>query len=521
MQCPKCGATLAPNTKFCGTCGTNIEEARAATDTASVSAPPARPKTRNLKLLIIAVVAVAIVVIGIGGISALASSSYLKAEANFFASLANGLPVGQDKGYKSSFSVDYAPEGEIAEEISDIALSGSISQLGQNASAELDFSYDGDVITNLIAAFDGTGVAVQLPEFSDYWLKLVMSDENSDIDFSQLDQKKLEKSVSNVLKSYFKLVEKVSEVEKGVELSGGDVTVKCDEYVIEFNEQLVLTLAQTCIDELQANKNLMDFIDSYGESSAGSYWDGIDEYLDDAEEEITDALDELDGDEGERLFRMTVWIKGKDVIARSIDKVSGGDFEFSYKTLKNSKNAYIEFKGEMEYEGSFALTGSFEKSGGGWSGTPKLTLKSDYGEETITLKAKCEELNISDGKVTGSIKFSGDAPYELFYESFAYDFTIKLDKKGNQQVVILSGEIEEGGVDYDLGELTIAYGVEENSKLSIDMPDENDCVIIDDYSEENEERSWEMQEQLEAAYDELDGNDVAQAIIEVIYDMLP
>ncbi|MDR1060880.1 MAG: hypothetical protein LBL83_06655 [Clostridiales bacterium] len=483
-------------------------------------APPPAPKKRGFKPLVaIIIAAVALAGVAVGGFALFGGNSYAKAEANFFSSLSKTSPLFSDKGYKATFIADYAPKGELAEYVSEMELNGAFSQLGQNASAELHFNHDG-ITVELDALFDGRELAFSLPDLSTYWMKLAMlgaSDEYDDaMGLGQLDQKKLGKSVENILKTYFELSEGAAEVTKGKELSGGGVTVKCDEYVIDFNQQMVYSLAQAAITEFRANQNLMDFIDAYGESVGyysyyngerfieGNNWGGIDKYIDDIEDDIQDMLDDLDGDDGRRLFRMTAWVKGNKLIGRKIDRVADYDLSLDYRTLSSGDKTYFETNGGYE-DGSASLSGAFEKSGGSWSGTPRISLKDYNGDEVFSMRATCKDLKLSDGKLVGSIKLSGDISD---YDSYSYNFSLAFDRKDKQQLLTVSGRItDEYSDSYDIGELTLAYGVESIGNLPISMPREDDCIVINRASEANQAIAEAMRKQIQGASGRYENND--------------
>jgi hypothetical protein len=589
MLCPKCGAMLAPDTNFCGVCGAGIDAAGAAGAAASgvagagayaagaaqASAPPSAfppapypapgqapppapgaapiyaqaptppltypttpaPKKLGFKqLLAIGIAAVVVIAAVIGGFAAFGGNSYSKAEANFLASLGNGLPILSDKGRKITFSAEYEPEGELTEIISAMELSGIFSQLGKNASAELELSLDGAKF-EFDALFDGSDLALSLPELlGTNWIKLAMLgdsgvDGGGSIDLSLLDQKKLDKTAANIFKAYYTLAKDAAEVTKGKELTGGDVAVKCDEYVITFDEQLIYALAQAAIAEVRANQNLMDFIDACGEAASyesrynstqdrwveSNSWDGIDRIMEDLEDAIDELMDDLDGDEGDRLFRMTVWIKGSKVIGRKIDRVAANLFSLDYRMLSSGSKAYFDANSTVP-GGSASLSGKFEKSGGSWSGTPTLRIQSSASSgrnmEVFSMRANCKELKLSDGKAVGSIRLTGDAS-DGYGDSYSYDINLALDRnERKQQVIVVDGKITDPSDEASkLGELTLAYGVESIGNLAISMPREDDTLVINRPAEADQAIVAEMREQLGIVYDKYSDNSFLRGLL--------
>jgi hypothetical protein len=539
--CPNCGKSVAlPEGRgdgFCPSCGSKVAaggEGSAADTAVSASGhappvtpkPPVKPKIHIPKIFItIGAVAVVVIVAAVIAIPALAGNSYQRAEANFLKTITGVLPaVSSAGGGKLDFTAGYSPARWMQDEVDipDMGLAGTLAYTEQQLAANLAFTSDGDKVSDIAFAYDGDAVTLALPELTQYFLRFPIGGGDSDagIDMSKLDQKKLENTLTEIAKTYFKVTKDISEVEKGAELTGGGVTVKCDKYTIVFTEETVSQILLAAIGELRKNDNLMDFIASIGAASSNGYYDA-----DEISDEIEDALDELedmlsDFDDDDRLFRMTVWIKGGEVISRKIDKIPDSNATFSYQKLLTKNAAYYEFEAKIDSRNSASLTGEFEKSGGAWNGTAKVSIK-EYGDEFVAAKIKCSSIKFSGDQIQGEVGVSGD----FAYEDISFDFDVALGKDGSRQTVKIGGDIEETyyGEKYDIGELTLSYAYDKGGKPSMPKYDDRYAVDPSDYEDEdNIDRASDMAEELRDLLDdgEFEDNELLEELVWELWYMV-
>ncbi|MDR3209585.1 MAG: hypothetical protein LBT36_03045, partial [Oscillospiraceae bacterium] len=460
------------------------------------------------KALIIGVMSVLVVAAAVvTALTLLAGSSYQKAELNFLKSLASAVPTEAAAGARLDFSADYSPSDVMRENLAfpQVSLFGSISAAGQRAAASLGVSAGGAELSDILVTLDGSAATLSVPDLTEYYLRWALGGEETDsLDLTSLDQKKLQTTLTGIAKTYFKLADEIAEVEKGVELTGGATTLKCDVYTLAFTEDVVAKLGTAIIEELRANDNLMDFIVTVMAAQ------GYELDADDLDDELDNALDELEELDGNtRLFRMTVWVSGNAVVARKFDKFEGaGDVTFSYQYLTKGKTAHYELKLTAE-DTDISFAGDFERSGESWSGTPKLTIKDNYyDEEILSLKLKCTDLRNDDGIITGTNNLTGS----FDDETFLIDFNLDLGKRGTQQTITVSGAISDDYEEIDVGELTLSYGTEKIDEVDMPRLDASRAVVPGDYSDENVLRSEAMANELDAYMENADYDDTVMEI---------
>jgi hypothetical protein len=468
------------------------------------------------KLIIIAAAVVAVAAAGVFFVlPALGGGAYQKAEVAFIQGIVTKVPLAGDEGRQIEFDVAYeaSDDTEYYLEIAELALSGELSYAGQAAAASLTLDAYGET-TDIEAAFDGNELTLSLPDITRYYIRYMLGgDSGADtIDFSSLDQKKLEATLTAVAKEYFRVTDEAADVEKGVTLSGGAASVKCDKYTIDFTQDILAQIGLAAIKELRANDNLMEFICGLALQANSYYYEDydIDDMMDEFEDmldEVEEGLEDMDGDD--RLFRMAVWIKGGEVVARKIDKIQGSGAVISYQDIltKNARNIEIEVK---DGNSSISFKGDFEKNGGAWSGTPKFAMSSYYGE-VVSLKAKFSNIKFSGKQVTGDINVTG-----TFEDGEGMcDLDITLGKSGDKQTIEIEGEVGDDYDTLDIGVLSLSYSSKAVSRVSGSGPSNaNYGVTVGDYSDDNLDRAADMSEELEELrYSEYDGNEFMQELL--------
>jgi hypothetical protein len=501
-----CGADLDAKVKFCMVCGTEVKASPKEEDSGKTGdnqeAAPAASTKANKAILAVAAAVLAVAVVAavvIFGFSAFSGSSYRKAEMKFFNGLLGSAPIVTNKGAEVEFSAEYKPGDDIpgADLFDGISASGTVAYAESSALADILLSLDGEEINFIGAVSDGLAT-LQLPGITKYYIKAVTSaDSDITVDWDKLDMNKLNKSVMNVANKYFALVEENAKVEKGAELRGGDITVKCDRYTIDFNEKLVGELVLTGIDELEKNKNLNDFIIEYAEAfnlDPDDYEDGLEE----TRETITEYLEEEDGTE-ERAFRMTVWVSGGEIVSRKIDRIEGEpDAVFAYTYLVKGNNAFAQAEMNDGYS-AFEAEGSLEKSGGGWSGDIEAEATEYYSDDGLSYSVELTDVKKAGKQLTGLIALSGD----IDNNDNTFEIELDLSKSGSSQTAAVSGEVTSYGDTYDIGELTLTYAAKSISKVNVPDLDEDLAVVLGDDSNDNEDKLSEMNDDFADAAEDM------------------
>jgi hypothetical protein len=456
---------------------------------------------RRVKAKWFIVAAAAVVVVAAGAvfaIPALGANAYQRAEIAFFQGLVPKVPLTTDEGAEVEFDISYEPSGDVAYlGVPDIALSGGMSYAGQNAAANFSMVADGETVSNIEAVFDGSELKLSAPDVTRYYLRWALGGAypTDAVDFSSLDEKKLETSIAAVVKEYFRVTGELAEVEKGVQLSGGGVSVKCDKYTIGFTEDAVAQIGLAAVKELRANDELKEFICGIVLQQNRYYYDDYD--MDDMMSDFEDMLDEAEetlatlGGDG-RLFRMTVWIDNGKVVARKLDRIQGADgVELSYRYIRTENAVNIE-AGINFNDGSVSLKGDFEKSGGAWSGTSRLTVVDPYSGEIASFKADCDGVRFSEKQLSGEINISGS-----LYDEAVCELKMTFDTDGVRQTARIEGEIGSDYETYDIGVLSLSYSYKSINKVNVSgSADPRYGVIIDDYSDDNLERAAAMSDEL-------------------------
>jgi hypothetical protein len=441
-------------------------------------------------------------------LSGLAASgnSYQRAEAKFISSLFDAAAV---TSFQSDFSVRYrpSPRNVLDFVIPDVSLTGRVAANQTALFSEIALDIDGEKLSNIQLAFDTDVFMVLLPEISQYFLNIAIPADIMGLaqqaDLSIIDQLKVLSTVSAIGQIYFDLAERNSEVSKDVTISGGGVSLRADRYEINFTEDFISELGIKALNEIKKNKSLIDYIDSIMQSMYGYYYMNINDLFDEAEAELRNMS-------GTRtVLRMTVWVSGGEIVARSFEDRVNNSFYALYKTLNDGSNAHIDAEFRVNDMMQARLLGDFVKSRDGWSGVPKLTVSEIWGSsvsELFSISVSIENFDIDGDIVKGVIKSAGNI------EDMEYDVTVSLDKVSNQQSIKVTGRVvyqqydwwsgSYNTVDFDFGELTVQYSYRENVRVALPRINPNFAVNVDDYSPDNVLKAEKM---LDDVYEYMNG----------------
>jgi hypothetical protein len=440
-----------------------------------------------LILLVITVVAVAAIAVVAGML--FTGSSYQKAEDSFLSRMASEVfdPTATNQ---LDFSFKYDPAGGsiddlLGETAPMLAFAGSVST--NRIAGIFDFSVDvdGDKLSKVEGEFDGSLLTLAIPDISKYYLTYDFKGDDAEDapEIPELDQKKFLATVDAIGKVYFKLVENISTVEKGVELSGGDVSVKCDKYTIDFTKDFASEFGLAALKEIRKNTNLLDVIE-FMLQTTGSPYDNVDKLFNEMEAKLLD----LKGDK--TVVRMTVWVQGNEIVSRKIEDRENNEFSILYKYLVKGKNMFAEMDISLADDGRVRASGNFVDDGG-WSGTYKVVITDSYSD-SYTINLNVEKIKRSGNRLTGKISAKGDI------EGDSYSFSVDFGQEGGRQTIKLAGEVNIDDEPYDLGELFLSFSTKKITKLTYPVRDEKYRVITKDDSSENVNRASDMLSDYEA-----------------------
>jgi hypothetical protein len=427
--------------------------------------------------LTVAIIAVVAAVLLIGGVTAAAllgvfgNGTYESAERKnltalkAFSALEDAAKLAKTSGTSVDFDFSYKPSdaiktmlfGSSLEEM-DMDLNifnavGNITELDGEIAADVDFSAD-DISMNMFIGLSEEGYVMAYPGISDYYQVYSTANEDSETAGTVLDKAALLTTYGNIEDEYFKLTERIGEVTENVEITGGGITVKADEYEFNFTERDVYDLAKFAIAEFRANDNLCEYIfekipfmPSDIETSADML-DYLEEGIEEKYNESEDA-DTLD----DTALRMKAAVHKGFIVSRTIDKISAypGD-SFSYDILFNSKAAYLNAVIKEEGSGSMKITGEAAREDSVWNGELKFAA-SDNTEMTII----GTNVTAKDKIVTGEFKINATADNENTMK-----FNIDLTEEDGTQILEADGSF----MGTDIGSLRITSKTEDTDTIN-------------------------------------------------------
>jgi hypothetical protein len=406
---------------------------------------------RKLPIALIIVTA-AVIVIG-GGVAAaflgvFGNGTYESAEkANFTAIKAfsaiedaagslvtTGKSVDFDFSYEPSEAIKTMLFGTALEEmgmdLDKFTAAGNITELDGEMAADIDFSAD-DISINILTVLSEEGYVIAYPGISDYYQIYSTSTRDGETTGTVLDKTAFAKTISNIEDEYFKLTERIGEVTKDVEITGGGITVKADEYEFVFTKRDVYDLAKFAVAEFRANENLCTYVFEkipFRPSTMETPADLVDLMEETIEEKYNESEDDDTLDD--TALRMRAAVHKNVIVSRTIDKIDGyaGD-SLSYDVLYNSKEAYFKALIKEAGSGEMTITGEAAIEGEVWNGDLKF-VASDKTEMKIT----GTNITVKDKIVTGEFDINAYAEDENTME-----FTIILSEEDGSQILEANG----------------------------------------------------------------------------------
>jgi len=421
--CPNCTADVSDESVSCRYCGTDLTQPPAY----HVYEPVKTGKGLKTKIAVISAAVLATAGI-LAAVMLNVNLSYDKAEKLFLLKAMSSEPLFDAFGISEggTVTVKYTPGEYFLNFFKNAGITGEINPseftlgiIASEESASANFAVNSGK-TEIVAGeawYNSKEVVALIPELSDYYFKYDIFDELT----SPPNSKEMQKIYSGILDEYFKMT-KNSKVEKGGEVSIGDVSVKADMTEIKLSAKDVFKLLLSAADVLE-DSEIADYMSEVNESfSFDNLRDAVEETLDEMDEDIAEAT----------VFTMKVYVKGKDIIKREIalkDPVSGTKLlTFEYGDVK--KGAKREQKLVMTIPGG--KTG-FTYAYGSDGKTYKRNFKMEsFGETPITLK---DSGNIKGGACEGKAKLTVESGGEAFEASCDYS-DVKFNKEGR----LISGE---------------------------------------------------------------------------------
>jgi hypothetical protein len=442
---------------------------------------------RKLPIAIIAAVAA---VLAVGGVVAAAlfgafgNGTYKSAEKagldgiraiSAFTDLAKAADTS---GRRYDFDFTYEIPEEITSSIGfDEMGIDSVNAVGFVAEKDGEYLSDtsltlGEIAFDVIAAMDEENASISLPSITDYYMSFAA--ETEDGDDLVLDREALAKTLDNIEEEYFALTDRIGVVTEGVDVTGGDITVKADEYVFEFTYQDIYDLLYFSIDEIRDNENLSEYvfaragIIAYGTETADDFWDEIEDNL--------DSLYEYDYDDDkmdETMFRMTALVYKNFIVSRTIDRINGeAGNSISYDILFNTQSAY--FKAAVKEDGDtvMKMTGEAARDGSLWNGELKMTV-----DDGTAMKITGENITYKDEIATGQVKFKS-----TYDDETTMEINVDLSEEDGEQLLEADGSYYE----YDLGYLRLKSSTEDIDTLTLPEFDPDFGIDMNNYYDDEE-----------------------------------
>ncbi|MDR0858054.1 MAG: hypothetical protein LBN97_03375 [Oscillospiraceae bacterium] len=447
--------------------------------------------------ILIFVIAAVIAVI----VFANAGSSYERAEAKAFARLLSNAETTASKGTLVEFDLAFEPgpdfselffgtvsgdtnaESEIGQMLAGIAdakLKASVGADELRSFISLAIANGGGDIAEAKAYIEGSKILAAIPALSDY--VFAFESGTSAVKQPEIDSEKLKASIEVLAKWYFEKAKSAEAVK--IVLTQGSITVKTDEYTVDFYEKDAYEFAILALNELKNNPELVELIRQALETSAQSF--DVDEII----AEVQAELDALGGEAGELMFTMRTNIVGDTVVRRCLTLAGDEQISLIYTSLEkgNDGETYIFFSGE-------GLTAELElaakKNASEWT---------TNGSGTLTVEGEKFELTFSD--ITNSDKglLSGSASFVYNNAESPFALSVLFITEGNRQIIEYSGTVlgkNPGKITIGC-EITEGYETPETPVVSEDklitIGDDSDATIakLDAFVEAAEDKLGEL-----------------------------
>ena len=495
MKCNNCGAELNAGEKFCAVCGQPVAAEPTDNTIQNGNTGQTSGKKTNFfsRKIMIAVAVVCVLALGVAAgakvVNVLKKSNMSAAEYYQYVETKNrDAQTEKLAEYYDSVYNNFAEDSTGRKINMKLTLSDSIKSLAamygidlsnvKNIELDMAAKKEKDAYSAIIKA-GGNGQElltlnaysdlsknesyVQIPELSKAYIHSSLDDLNSSgnrllslADYGKIlpDTKILQKLYKRYTDIIIKSAKNVEKTEEQSECEADGVSCKADLYTVTIEGKEAVLLAGDILKQLKEDNEIKDIIKNVDEEAISEY-----------EEELTDAIEELDGNTENFSIVMEVQINSDEkIIGRNI-KIKDATEEIAIRIMCPRDGENFGWEAVVESEGTelFHLHGKGTEKNGVINGdfAADIAARADEGilEPTKNvLMVTIEDYDISNlkkGEASGTITYSTEAVAELA------NYSLKVEAEGNRKE--------------STGTLSILAGKE--AIATIDMKTESDVEV--------------------------------------------
>lgn len=495
MKCNNCGAELNAGEKFCAVCGQPVAAEPTDNTIQNGNTGQTSGKKTNFfsRKIMIAVAVVCVLALGVAAgakvVNVLKKSNMSAAEYYQYVETKNrDAQTEKLAEYYDSVYNNFAEDSTGRKINMKLTLSDSIKSLAamygidlsnvKNIELDMAAKKEKDAYSAIIKA-GGNGQElltlnaysdlsknesyVQIPELSKAYIHSSLDDLNSSgnrllslADYGKIlpDTKILQKLYKRYTDIIIKSAKNVEKTEEQSECEADGVSCKADLYTVTIEGKEAVLLAGDILKQLKEDNEIKDIIKNVDEEAISEY-----------EEELTDAIEELDGNTENFSIVMEVQINSDEkIIGRNI-KIKDATEEIAIRIMCPRDGENFGWEAVVESEGTelFHLHGKGTEKNGVINGdfAADIAARADEGilEPTKNvLMVTIEDYDISNlkkGEASGTITYSTEAVTELA------NYSLKVEAEGNRKE--------------STGTLSILAGKE--AIATIDMKTESDVDV--------------------------------------------
>lgn len=467
MKCNNCGAELNEGEKFCAVCGQPVAAEPTDNTIQNGNTGQTSGKKANFfsRKIMIAVAVVCVLALGVAAgakvVNALKKSNMSAAEYYQYVETKNrDAQTEKLAEYYDSVYNNFA-EDSIGRKVNmKLTLSDSIKSLAtmygidlsnvKNIELDMAAKKEKDAYSAIIKA-GGNGQElltlnaysdlsknesyVQIPELSKAYIHSSLDDLNSSgnrllslADYGKIlpDTEILQKLYKRYTDIIIKSAKNVEKTEEQSECEADGVSCKADLYTVTIEGKEAVLLAGDILKQLKEDNEIKDIIKNVDEEAISEY-----------EEELTDAIEELDGNTENFSIVMEVQIDSDEkIIGRNI-KIKDATEEIAIRIMCPRDGENFGWEAVVESEGTelFHLHGKGTEKNGVINGdfAADIATRADEGilEPTKNvLMVTIEDYDISNlkkGEASGTITYSTEAVTELT------NYSLKVEAEGNRK----------------------------------------------------------------------------------------
>ena len=495
MKCNNCGAELNAGEKFCAVCGQPVAAEPTDNTIQNGNTGQTSGKKTNFfsRKIMIAVAVVCVLALGVAAgakvVNVLKKSNMSAAEYyqyvetknrdaqteklaeyydsvyNNFAEDSTGRKINMKLTLSDSIKSLVAMYGIDLSNVKNIELDMAAKKEKDAYSAIIKAGGNGQELLTLNAYSDlsKNESYVQIPELSKAYIHSSLDDLNSSgnrllslADYGKIlpDTKILQKLYKRYTDIIIKSAKNVEKTEEQSECEADGVSCKADLYTVTIEGKEAVLLAGDILKQLKEDNEIKDIIKNVDEEAISEY-----------EEELTDAIEELDGNTENFSIVMEVQINSDEkIIGRNI-KIKDATEEIAIRIMCPRDGENFGWEAVVESEGTelFHLHGKGTEKNGVINGdfAADIAARADEGilEPTKNvLMVTIEDYDISNlkkGEASGTITYSTEAVTELA------NYSLKVEAEGNRKE--------------STGTLSILAGKE--AIATIDMKTESDVDV--------------------------------------------